>query len=261
LRDTTGNTRFVCIPVQQPLPLDWAAQNRNAIWSRAVEQYRAGVSWQECDTAERNAIADRNDNYQEQDPWLPVVQQHLVHSAAEDRLPVQVPELLDRIGVPQERQSTREAKRVQQLAESLGWQQDRRRVGGVKVKGLWPHRAPLGHTSGTPPTPNQRNGFAPVGTPGTPKPKELETEETEIAGGGAGRLRADTFEQNGVPGVSNPSKTSQHKRSGGVPRCAQGVPSKGGGVPTPVGSGADAFGDDDDPHWPAPATSKQQQLS
>ncbi|MFM7674787.1 MAG: VapE domain-containing protein [Synechococcus sp.] len=157
LRDTTGNTRFVCIPVEQPLPLDWAEQNRAAIWSRAVEQYRAGVSWQECDAAERSAIADRNDNYQEQDPWLPVVMQHLEHSAAEQRLPVQVPELLTRIGMPRERQGTREAKRVQQLAESLGWLQDRRQVGGKRQKGLWPAATPVPHQCHTSkPQPAQR---------------------------------------------------------------------------------------------------------
>ena len=145
LRDTTGNTRFVCIPVEQPLPLEWAEQNRAAIWSRAVAQYRAGADWQECNAAERNAIADRNDNYQEQDPWLPVVMQHLEHSAAEQRLPVQVPELLTRLDVPRERQGTREAKRVQQLAESLGWKQDRRQVGGKRQKGLWPSATPVPH--------------------------------------------------------------------------------------------------------------------
>jgi hypothetical protein len=66
LRDTTGSTRFVCIPIpDRLLPLDWARQNRSAIWSRAVEQYRAGIDWMHTDEPMRAAIAERNSNYQE----------------------------------------------------------------------------------------------------------------------------------------------------------------------------------------------------
>jgi len=258
LRDTTGNTRFVCIPVEQPLPLQWAEQNRAAIWSRAVEQYQAGAGWQECDAAERSAIAERNDNYQEQDPWLPVVMQHLEYSAAEQRLPVQVPELLARIGVPRERQGTREAKRVQQLVESLGWHQDRRRVGGQRQKGLWPHHC---HTTATPADASQRSGSAPVATPATPKPKELPTEvqqqqqqqehlHTRCVG---------TYGRVGVAGVAIAPDANQRSGSDGVARGGHGVATAQGGVatipgfidptPAPVGSGADAFDDDDDPAW------------
>ena len=262
LRDTTGNTRFVCIRVEQPLPLDWAEQNRAAIWSRAFEQYQAGVSWQECDAAERSAIADRNDNYQEQDPWLPVVMQHLEHSAAEQRLPVQVPELLTRIGVPRERQSAREAKRVQQLAESLGWQQDRRQVDGKRVKGLWP-LPHLCHTSATPPNTNQRSGSEPAATPATPERKELLTREQQKHPQQQDSPHVGTYGQVGVAGVAFAPDANQRSCFGGVARGGRGVALAPGGVaaapatipgfidptPAPVGSGADAFDDDDDPAW------------
>jgi hypothetical protein len=265
LRDTTGNTRFVCIPVEQHLPLQWAEQNRAAIWNRAVQQYRAGVIWQECSAAERAAIADRNDNYQEQDPWLPVVQQHLEHSAAEQRLPVQVPELLTRIGVPRERQGTREAKRVQQLAESLGWQQDRRQVGGKRQKGLWPSATPVAHqchTSGTPLNTSQANGSDPAATPATPKPKELGEEREQEQEQEQEPPCVGTYGRVGVAGVAFPPNANQCNGSGGVARGGSGVAGVAGGVaaatipgfvdPTPapaVGSGADVMDDGDDPAW------------
>jgi hypothetical protein len=64
LRDTTGNTRYVTIPIpDRMLPLEWAQRHRNALWARAVEQYKAGVDWNQCSDAIRNAIADRNANF------------------------------------------------------------------------------------------------------------------------------------------------------------------------------------------------------
>ena len=38
----TGSTRFVCIPIpDRMLPLDWLRQHRDAIWARAVAEFRA----------------------------------------------------------------------------------------------------------------------------------------------------------------------------------------------------------------------------
>lgn len=256
LRDTTGNTRFVCIPVERDLPLNWAEQNRAAIWSRAVEQYRVGAVWQECDAAERAAIADRNDNYQEQDPWLPVVMKHLEECAAEQSLPVQVPALLSRIGVPRERQGTREAKRVQQLAESLGWQQDRRQIEGKRQKGLWPAATPVAHqchTSGTPANASQRNGSTPAAIPATPKPKELPEERERELQQQQHTPRVGTYGQVGVAGVAFSLNANQRSGFGGVARGGSGVALALGGV-APVGSGADVMDTDDDPTWgPRPA--------
>ncbi len=116
LRDTTGSTRFVSIPIpDRMLPLDWAEQNRDAIWARAVEQYRSGVQWDLCSEEERELIAARNEDFTEHDPWFEVVRSHLDRKRITKALPVQIPELLEAIGVPAERQSNREAKRVRQM--------------------------------------------------------------------------------------------------------------------------------------------------
>lgn len=261
LRDTTGNTRFVCIPVEQPMPLSWAERNRDAIWSRAVEEYRAGASWEECGSADRSAIAERNDNYQEEDPWLPAVTQHLEHRAAEQRLPVQVPELLSHVGLARERHSTRVGKRVQQLAESLGWRQDRRQIEGRRQRGLWPPVPHQCHTSGTPPNTNQRSGSHPCATPATPNPNELAAEAARRLPGDLSTRpsAAGTNGRSGVAGVAFAANTSQRSPFGGVPHAGHGASQAGHAAtipglitphPAPVGSGADVMDDDDDPHWP-----------
>ena len=268
LSDTTGNTRFVCIPIRQALPLDWAVQNRDAIWSRAVEQYKAGADWQQCDQEERDAIADRNDSYQQEDPWLMPVQQYLDHCEAEQRLPVQVRDLLARVGVPEERRGTREAKRVRSLAESLGWAVERRSIAGNRVMGLWPAATPLPQPAtplpqpATPPNASQDNGSDPAATAATPKQKELKTKEMEAPAAAApaptppAHANCSRF---GVAAVANRPDASQADGSSGVAVVWQWCGSSGSAVaatptitglelpPPPVGSGADVDGPDD---WP-----------
>jgi hypothetical protein len=141
LRDTTGSTRFVCIPIpDRLLPLDWARQNRSAIWSRAVEQYRAGVDWIHTDEPMRVAIAERNSNYQEIDPWAGDIAIYLEQQQRIGQLPVRVTRVLDQMEVPKDRQNAATAKRVTAIAEQLGWVHDRRRSPhrANPAAGLWP---------------------------------------------------------------------------------------------------------------------------
>jgi len=212
LRDTTGSTRFVCIPIpDRLLPLDWARQNRSALWSRAVEQYRAGANWMHTDEPMRAAIAERNANYQEIDPWADDVAAYLEQQQRLGLLPVQVPQILSRMELPKDRQNTAAAKRVSAIAESLGWIQERRRVTGKdKVRGFWPTDAGhTGHTVGTPtcaqPNSSDANSFQPLGTPGTPSWKDLkeavESKEPPAPEPPAPEPTSDTFGAFGVPSV------------------------------------------------------------
>ena len=172
LRDTTGSTRFVSIPIpDRMLPLDWAEQNRDAIWARAVEQYKSGVQWDLCSEDERELIAARNEDFTEHDPWFEVVRSHLERKRITKALPVQIPELLEAIGVPAERQSNREAKRVRQIAEGLGWGWARKRIDGAQIKGLWP-AVPTA-------LPSDTNESALLCPPSPPKQKELRKKEKD----------------------------------------------------------------------------------
>ncbi len=74
----------------------------------------------------------------EHDPWFEAVRSHLGRRRITKALPVQIPELLEAIGVPAERQSNKAAKRVRQIAEGLGWTYSRRRIENERIQGLWP---------------------------------------------------------------------------------------------------------------------------
>ena len=133
------------------LPLDWAKANRDAIWAKAVEQYRAGEQWADCSEEERQAIAERNTNHREIDPWADEVAAYLERRQKAMDLPVTVPQVLAHLEVPQERQTNQLALRVRGMAESLQWVWDRRRVDSVtRRQGLWPTSGHPGHPSGHP---------------------------------------------------------------------------------------------------------------
>jgi predicted P-loop ATPase len=263
LRDTTGSTRFVCLPVEKPLPLEWAQQHRDSLWARALQQYRSGFRWWECDQAQRDAISDRNASYQEADPWAELVDQYLRHRQVEAFLPVQIRELLERVGVPVERQDNRSAKRVRQLAEALGWTWERRRIGGSRQQGLWPPRPSLDHTVAMPTEPSQRNGSDALATPAIPNQEELEKSE------GEGTLRscepagtdAETFGPFGMAGMGTRPDPSQVNGSAVRTRCGHGMASGGSVWPAsqPVGSGFDVVSDDGDAHRPLHARQRTKQ--
>jgi predicted P-loop ATPase len=178
LRDTTGNTRYVTIPIpDQMLPLEWAQRHRNALWARAVEQYKAGIDWNQCSEAIRNAIADRNDNFTELEPWHDRIAQVLKRKALELQLPVQVGELLQAVEVSIDRQKGIDGQRVRRIAESLGWVMERRQSGAERRRGLWPavpqvpqavpqdcHKANL----------SDGNGFGTAAISATTKPKKFD---------------------------------------------------------------------------------------
>jgi len=103
------------------LPLGWGTQHRGAIWARAVEEFLTGIDWDRCDEAECQLSAERNEDFTEVDPWADQVEEFL-NSRQETGgfWPVKKPEILDALEVPRERQDNRAARRVRQIAASLG---------------------------------------------------------------------------------------------------------------------------------------------
>ena len=183
LRDTTGNTRYVTIPIpDRMLPLEWAQRHRNALWARAVEQYKAGVDWNQCSDAIRNAIADRNANFTVLDPWHDRIAQVLKRKALELQLPVKVEELLQAVEMPIDRQKGIDGQRVRRIAESLGWAMERRQSGAERRRGLWPavpqvpQAVPQAcHKANS----NDAKASDPAATSATTKPKELDKEREQ----------------------------------------------------------------------------------
>jgi predicted P-loop ATPase len=251
LRDITGSSRYVCIPVEQMLPLEQVQANRNAIWRRAVLQYEAGENWGDCDQTTRKAISERNDNYSEEDPWLQVVSEYLEDRKESEELPVQVPDLLQALNVPQERRSNQVASRVQRLAAALGWRRDRRMINEKRVMGLWPPATPLPHQCHTAATPSDSSAGSRSGraaTPGTPNREKVEGRGKQGAQQARGALQG-SYGQFGVPGVADQAKSLCRNGSGGLERYGSGMAAPASGVAV-IGSGADAYADGDDLHWP-----------
>lgn len=205
LRDSTGSTRFVIIPIlDQMLPLDWAREHRDALWARALEQYRSGVTWLRTDEQERQEVEARNADFIERDPWADDVAQVLAGRQTSDTLPVRVPEILQALGVPVERRTNDAAKRVTTIAELLGWRHGRRNVDGfdakgkrskVKAQGLWPPGRPghPGHPEDTPggvqPNGSNANGSQQPDTPDTSISEKGEIKGEEQQGTAASDAR------------------------------------------------------------------------
>jgi hypothetical protein len=136
LRDFTGSTRFVCIPIpDRLLPLDWVKANRDAIWARALERYRAGVRWDQTTEDERAMVADRNLDHLEIDPWAEPIAAFLEKRRVCGR--VTLVEAMEELELPASHQNGSNGARVRALIEACGWVWARRQEGGSRLKGFW----------------------------------------------------------------------------------------------------------------------------
>ena len=167
LRGNGGNTRFVCIELPgRRLPLDWLREHRDALWARAVLEFRAsrpvlGVHepWNQYSEADRLAFADRNANHLNADPWQEQVERYLARRLQTADVPVTVPDILKHLDVPTYQQNPAAAARARAVAEGGGWQYQRRRLPGDvhPRRGLWPPEA-------VPPVPPRAGGEPDPGT-------------------------------------------------------------------------------------------------
>lgn len=264
LRDATGATRFVCIQLpDRMLPLDWATEHRDAIWSRAVELYRANTPWDEATQEERAAIAERNDEHRESHPWEERVAVFLAHRKTTGPLPVKVPEVLAHLGVSLDRQDNRAAATVRELAELVGWRHCRKwidREEGDRPRGLWPPSEDTpGHSGDTPGAHRQKPAPDSDLHPGTyrdtPKEKEVRDEDGGTVGPFGVSRAAQTpkpapgLESCTVGGVSHGRSQRPRDTPARPPSAVDAQPALLPITPAPIGSGADAMDDDDDSHW------------
>ena len=247
LRDLSGSTRFVCIPIpDRMLPLDWAIEHRAAIWSRAVEQFRqiepGQEPWDRVSEEDRAALQERNANHKEVDPWAEEVAKHL--QAATDR-PVSAAYVLDRMDIPKSQRNNAMAARVRQLAEAIGWVMERRSVAGERRMGFWPpepasqppaedaaaialpHLPQPCHSAATPADASQGNGSGPAAIPAIPISSELKKEEggstAPAPTPAAAAARGEVFGSFGVAGAAPPPDASHEAASDPVSAMAGGM--------------------------------------
>ena len=138
LADRTGSTRFVLIELpDKKLPLSRVRLDRDAFWRRALGAYRDGFQSYSTDS-ELDQIVGRNSGYDMPDPWEEPVGDFLKRR---ERTPyVTFQEIYEVLDIPPVRQSSDNAKRIQQIATDCGWVQTRRRVGtsSERVRAFFP---------------------------------------------------------------------------------------------------------------------------
>ena len=141
LRDLSGNTRFLCIGLpDRMLPLDWARTHRDALWARAVEQYRTGIDWRKVTEQQREDRIAANLDFQQIDPWSEVIGPLLAWQT--DGF-ITLAAIYEKLEVPTERQHNASARRISQLVEAHGWKYGQRRRSGSVLRGFWKLETPM----------------------------------------------------------------------------------------------------------------------
>jgi len=206
LRDETGNRRFWVVPIDGTDKIDRAelAAARDGIWKAAVQAWRSG-ELPMLPAGLADASEQQNDNYQEQDTWLPVLAQYLSRRLQEEQTPVQVGEFLDHLGMTKDRQNPRDAGRAREVAQSLGW---RHRQGTTtdkkRIKGLWPPTATQATQTATQSYPSAANGSRSTATQTTQKSQD-QSMRSEKQDQGEGNAQSEVFRVASVAMASNPS--------------------------------------------------------
>lgn len=141
LRDVNGNSRFLCVALpDRMLPLDWAVTHRDALWARAVEQYRAGIDWRRVTEQQRQDRIAANLDFQQVDPWGEIIGPLLAWQT-DGFIPLA--DLYEKLEVPRERQNSANARRISQLVEAHGWKYGQRRRSGSVMRGFWRAETPM----------------------------------------------------------------------------------------------------------------------
>ncbi len=118
LVDSTGNRRFVPLEIGGGFQIPWKqlVDERDSLWAAAVEAYRSGVGY-EFNSGEIAAISEYIQEFGDPDPWMEKVS-HYVSIKPE----VTAAEVLtNALELDPRNQGRREARRVADVLQSLGW--------------------------------------------------------------------------------------------------------------------------------------------
>ena len=136
-----ADPRFVCIPLpDRMLPFAAVEAARDALWSRAVAEYRAGVCWHTVSDEFKAMVRERNEDHTITDPWADQVAEYLTFRQRGQSLPVTIPELMDLLKLDSGQRNNAASVRLIELAGSLGWFKGKLRPApGIPPRqGLWP---------------------------------------------------------------------------------------------------------------------------
>ena len=133
LNDSSGSTRFVCIPVpKKELPYKRVGDAFDQIWSRAYWEYRRGY---QCYSPqeEMDLIEERNSDFEYVDSWFERIEEFVENTTLE-LIPTQtIHELLDL--EPRHLGNQQYSTRIRQIMAKCGWKYDRLTIGGNQKRG------------------------------------------------------------------------------------------------------------------------------
>jgi hypothetical protein len=136
-----ADPRFVCIPLpDRMLPFAAVEAARDAIWARAVAEYRGRTCWHTVTDEFKAALRERNVDHTVTDPWADQVAEYLASRQQGQDLPVTIPDLMDQMNLDSGQRNNNTAARLTELAGSLGWFKGKLRPapGLPQRLGLWP---------------------------------------------------------------------------------------------------------------------------
>jgi predicted P-loop ATPase len=137
-----ADPRFVCIPLpDRMLPFEAVADAKDALWARALQQYRAGVCWHTVTPGFRAMQTERNADHTLTDAWAESVTTYLeTRRQRGGELPVTVADVFDHLRIDNHQRSPAFSARITGLAAEIGWEHRRGRPApGIDPRqGLWP---------------------------------------------------------------------------------------------------------------------------
>ena len=118
LVDSTGNRRFVPLEIGSGFQIPWEqlTAERDSLWAAAVQAYRDGQGY-EFNSGEIAAIAEYIQEFGDPDPWMEKVSSYVAI-----RPEVTAAEVLtNALDLDPRSQGRREARRVADVLQALGW--------------------------------------------------------------------------------------------------------------------------------------------
>ena len=133
LNDSSGSTRFVCIPVpDKDLPFERVGNAFDEIWARAYKEFRKGYQcWSTKEEAD--AIDERNADFEYVDSWFEKVEKFVKETTLELITTEQIHDLLD---LESRHLGNKEyATRIRKIMAKCGWHYSRYTIGGDQKRG------------------------------------------------------------------------------------------------------------------------------
>ena len=133
LNDSSGSTRFVCIPIpNKKLPIERVTNAFDSIWARAYKEYRKGFQCYSTDK-EMDSINERNSDFEYVDSWFEKIERFLKNTT----LVLVETERIHELLALESRHLGNQlySSRIRKIMAKCGWHYGRHTIGGEQKRG------------------------------------------------------------------------------------------------------------------------------